>query len=146
MENGPEDPDPECRRSPGQNTVLPLSDQLLSAVRLRRGQSHRTRDGAVASPRGDESTAFFIRISESLKVCAAEITLGKVQAVAVVGEMGFTTGIIRSATLEVEAPARLIVVGKAEFESLLASEDQMAARIYRRLADKLRWRLRAGNV
>ena len=51
-----------------------------------------------------------------------------------------------SATLEVKDPARLIVVGKAEFESLLASEDHMAARIYRRLAGKLRWRLRASNV
>ena len=41
---------------------------------------------------GDESTAFFILISGTLKVRAGEISLGKVQAVDVVGEMGFITG------------------------------------------------------
>ena len=85
-------------------------------------------------------------ISGTLKVRAGEISLGKVQAVDVVGEMGFITGMPRSATLEVEASARLIVIAKAEFDTLLASDDHMAARIYRRLVDVLCRRLRASNV
>ena len=37
------------------------------------------------------------------------------RAVDVVGEMGVITGMLRSATLEVESFARLIVIAKTEF-------------------------------
>ena len=45
----------------------------------------------------------------------------------VVGEMGFITGMPQSATLEVEASARLIVIAKAEFDTLLASDEGYTA-------------------
>ena len=49
-------------------------------------------------------------------------------AVDVVGEMGVITGMLRSATLEVESFARLIVIAKTEFEVLLEADDHMALR------------------
>ncbi len=75
-----------------------------------------------------------------------EVPLGKVQAVDVVGEMGVITGMPRSATLEIESFARLIVIAKTEFEVLLEADDHMAAKIYRRLVDVLCRRLRESNV
>ena len=102
--------------------------------------------GRTLCHEGDASTAFFILLSGVLKVRTGEISLGKVQAVDVVGEMGFITGMPRSATLEVESAARLIVIAKAEFETLLGADDHMAAKIYRRLVDVLCRRLRESNV
>ena len=67
-------------------------------------------------------------------------------AVDVVGEMGVITGMLRSATLEVESFARLIVIAKTEFEVLLKADDHMAAKRYRRLVDVLCRRLRESNV
>ena len=67
-------------------------------------------------------------------------------AVDVVGEMGVITGMLRSATLEVESFARLIVIAKTEFEVLVEANDHMAAKIYRRLVDVLCRRLRESNV
>ena len=120
------------------------NDQVQAIVDV--GNLIELEPGRMLCHEGDESTAFFILISGTLKVRAGEISLGKVQAVDVVGEMGFITGMPRSATLEVEASARLIVIAKAEFDTLLASDDHMAARIYRRLVDVLCRRLRASNV
>tara|TARA_B100001105_G_C21961322_1_gene260845 strand:+ start:43 stop:276 length:234 start_codon:yes stop_codon:yes gene_type:complete len=68
------------------------------------------------------------------------------RAVDVVGEMGVITGMLRSATLEVESFARLIVIAKTEFEVLLKADDHMAAKRYRRLVDVLCRRLRESNV
>ena len=68
------------------------------------------------------------------------------RAVDVVGEMGVITGMLRSATLEVESFARLIVIDKTEFELLVEANDHMAAKIYRRLVDVLCRRLRESNV
>ena len=69
------------------------------------------------------------------------------RAVDVVGEMGVITGMLRSATLEVESFARLIVIAKTEFEVLVEANDHMAAKIYRRLVDVLcRRLLRESNV
>jgi len=59
------------------------------------------------------------------------------RAVDVVGEMGVITGMLRSATLEVESFARLIVIAKTEFEVLLKADDHLAATRYRRLVDVL---------
>ena len=50
------------------------------------------------------------------------------RAVDVVGEMGVMTGMLRSAALEVESFARLIVIAKTEFEVLLKADDHMAAK------------------
>ncbi len=102
--------------------------------------------GRVLCHEGDASTAFFILLSGVLKVRTGEVSLGKVQAVDVVGEMGVITGMPRSATLEVESFARLIVIAKTEFEGLLEADDHMAAKIYRRLVDVLCRRLRESNV
>ena len=68
------------------------------------------------------------------------------RAVDVVGKMGVITGMLRSATLEVESFARLIVIAKTEFEVLLKADDHMAAKRYRRLVDVLCRRLRESNV
>ena len=68
------------------------------------------------------------------------------RAVDVVGEMGVITGMLRSATLEVESFARLIVTAKTEFEVLLKADDHLAAKRYRRLVDVLCRRLRESNV
>ncbi len=68
------------------------------------------------------------------------------RAVDVVGEMGVITGMLRSATLEVDSFARLIVIVKTEFEMLVEANDHMAAKIYRRLVDVLCRRLRESNV
>ena len=46
----------------------------------------------------------------------------------VVGEMGVITGMLRSAPLEVESFARLIVIAQTEFEVLLEADDHMALR------------------
>jgi len=40
----------------------------------------------------------------------------------------------------------LIIIAKAEFDTLLASDDHMTARIYRRLVDVLCRRMRASDV
>ena len=64
----------------------------------------------------------------------------------VVGEMGVITGMLSSATLEVESFARLIVIAKTEFEVLLKADDHLAAKRYRRLVDVLCRRLRESNV
>ena len=93
--------------------------------------------GRVLCHEEDASTAFFILLSGVLKVRTGEVSLGKVQAVDVVGEMGVITGTPRSATLEVESFARLIVIAQTEFEVLLEADDHMAAKIYRRLVDVL---------
>ena len=68
------------------------------------------------------------------------------RAVDVVGEMGVITGMLPSATLEVDSFARLIVIVKTEFEMLVEANDHMAAKIYRRLVDVLCRRLRESNV
>jgi CRP-like cAMP-binding protein len=57
------------------------------------------------------------------------------RAVDVVGEMGVITGMLRSATLEVESFTRLIVIAKTAFEVLLEADDHMAAKRYLRLVD-----------
>ena len=62
------------------------------------------------------------------------------------GEMGVITGMLRSATLEVDSFARLIVIVKTEFEMLVEANDHMAAKIYCRLVDVLCRRLRESNV
>ena len=74
-----------------------------------------------------------------------ETLIGKVQAVDVVGEMGFITGMLRSATLEVEQGARLIAIAKDDFDRLLDEDDHMAAIVYRRFVDVLCYQLRETN-
>lgn len=120
------------------------NDQVQTIVDV--GNLIELESGRTLCHEGDASTAFFILLSGVLKVRTGEISLGKVLAVDVVGEMGFITGMPRSATLEVDQTSRLIVIAKAEFEALLAADDHMAAEIYRRLVDVLCRRLRESNV
>ena len=120
------------------------NDQVQAIVDV--GNLIELESGRILCHEGDASTDFFVLLAGSLKVRVGEIALSKIQAVDVVGEMGFITGMPRSATLEVETVARLIVVAKTEFDDLLASDDRMAAKIYHRLVDVLCRRLRESNV
>ena len=101
--------------------------------------------GQTLCHEGDDSSAFFILLSGILKVRTGETLIGKVQAVDVVGEMGFITGMLRSATLEVEQGARLIAIAKDDFDRLLDEDDHMAAIVYRRFVDVLCYQLRETN-
>jgi CRP-like cAMP-binding protein len=120
------------------------NDQVQAIVDV--GNLIELEPGRMLCHEGDASTAFFIILAGSLRVRAGEISLGKIQAVDVVGEMGFITGMPRSATLEIETAARLIVIAKTEFDALLDGDDHMAAKIYHRLVDVLCRRLRESNV
>jgi len=102
--------------------------------------------GQTLCHEGDTSSVFFILLSGILKVRTGETLIGKIQAVDVVGEMGFITGMPRSATLEVEQAARLIAIAKDDFDSLLEEDDHMAAIVYRRFVDVLCYRLRESNI
>ena len=120
------------------------NDQVQAIVDV--GNLIELEERRVLCHEGDASTAFFILLSGGLKVRAGEVALGKIRAVDVVGEMGVITGMPRSATLEVEEAARLIVIDKDDFAALLADDYCMAAIVYRKLVDVLCHRLRESNV
>ncbi|MBI5502164.1 MAG: Crp/Fnr family transcriptional regulator [Deltaproteobacteria bacterium] len=101
--------------------------------------------GTVLFREGDPGAEMFIILSGSIRVSKQignlERTLTVMGAGEFIGEMAILTGENRSATATIEDEARLVPIDAAMLESLVARSPEVAVRLLKRLA----FRLKAAN-
>jgi len=112
---------------------------------LHAGHLETFTDGQVLCKAGENSTSMFILLSGTLAVQSGDVELAKITPVDIVGEMGVVTNQPRCATLVASGSATVITVPKMQFDALLKTDVDMAARIYKNMLDSLSQKLRVNN-
>jgi len=116
-----------------------LDDAILGDLsRALRGV--RVRQGEVIVREGDYGTNFYLLVRGRIRVARRGVELCRLEDGDYFGEIALLEGTTRTATLTALLPSMCLVIGRRDFESLLASRPEVAARLreqaaMRRLSD-----------
>ncbi|MBB4642274.1 Crp/Fnr family transcriptional regulator [Rhizorhapis suberifaciens] len=127
---------------PEHSLLQVLTEAELSQL-LERARLHDAEKGDVLLRQGDSGDSLIILLEGQARVTVysangREIVLEYVGAGAVLGEIALLDGGRRTASVIAMERLRYIAIGRAAFETLLAGNHQIALRIMRELALRLR--------
>ena len=124
-----------------------LSPSLIQKI-LSLCAPHSYPPGEKVCVGGDNpSDEMYVLLSGKLAIMSAEgLRVATVTPVAIVGEMGFITRQVRSATVEAVHPSRVLTIAKTPFDNLLRGDRDMQVVIYRNIIDILCGKLVDDNI
>ena len=94
---------------------------------------------------GDKSTDLFILTSGEVAVQINRSEIARIRPVELIGEMGVVTVQPRSATVVAIKTSMAIVITKIQFDQILKSDPELAAKLYKNMVGSLCSRLRDAN-
>lgn len=98
--------------------------------------------GTILFREGDPGTDMFIiqsgKVQVKKKVCGEEEVLAELGPGEFFGEMALLEGLNRSATVEVTEESRILVIRPDTFQGLLKSNVEIAVKMLKKLASRLR--------
>ena len=124
-----------------------LSPSLLQKVlRLCELRTYASEDKLCSG--GDEPVdELFILLAGKLGISTADgLRIATVDPVNIVGEMGFITGRVRSATVTAIQPSHALIISKTAFDHVLRDDRLMQVAIHRNIIDILCHKLMNDNV